>query len=621
MTRKLLIRDVTLRDGQQSLLATRLRQEQIDRVLPLYAKANFYAMEVWGGAVPDSVMRYLGEDPWTRLETIKKAIGNVSKLTALSRGRNLFGYTPYPDEIIEGFCRNSIESGLGIMRIFDALNDLENVKSTIKYVKKYGGIADCAICYTIAPQFNLVEKAKAVLAGRPIPNNVFSDEYYVNKAVELQKLGADMITIKDMSGLVPPRRIGQLISKIKAKVSLPIDFHTHCTPGLGLAAMLSGIVNGVDIIDTAIWNFSGGTAAPSLEFIYLFTQKLGIKLDVDMAVVAEINKHLYDIRKEMADVDGSKQFPKTFNPLTDKLPADIDALFDKAIAAAKADDEETLIETCQKIEAHFGFPAPNEMVKKAEVPGGMYSNMQAQLKQLQSEHIMEAAMKIIPRVRYDSGLPPLVTPTSQIVGAQAVNCAMSIAEGKPMYSNISNQFRSLVRGEYGHTPIAIDPAFREQITGSREEAGNSIKDFQRQPNPALPEAGGRKLAENEKEELLLELFPQVAKQFMTQKKASEFQASAPAPATKAAPKPAAPAKPKIILQGKAVEMTLPGRILEVYIKEGDVIKKGDPVAMLDAMKMENTILSELSGTVVKVFGAVGDTTPAKFIFADVVVKK
>lgn len=176
------------------------------------------------------------------------------------------------------------------------------------------------------------------MAGRPIPNNVFSDEYYVNKAVELQTLGADMITIKDMSGLVPPRRIGQLISKIKAKVSLPIDFHTHCTPGLGLAAMLSGIVNGVDIIDTAIWNFSGGTAAPSLEFIYLFTQKLGIKLDVDMAVVAEINKHLYDIRKEMADVDGSKQFPKTFNPLTDKLPADIDALFDKAIAAAKADD-------------------------------------------------------------------------------------------------------------------------------------------------------------------------------------------------------------------------------------------------------------------------------------------
>lgn len=617
MTRKLLIRDVTLRDGQQSLLATRMRQEQIDRVLPLYTKANFYAMEVWGGAVPDSVMRYLDEDPWARLEMVKKAVGDVSKLTALSRGRNLFGYTPYPDEIIEGFCRNAIQSGLGIMRIFDALNDLDNVQSTIKYVKKYGGIADCAICYTIAPQFNFVEKIKAVMSGRPIPNNVFSDDYYVNMAVELQKLGADMITIKDMSGLIPPRRSGELIRKIKSKVSLPIDFHTHCTPGLGLGAMLTGIINGLDIVDTAIWNFSGGTAAPSLEFIYLFTKKLGIELDVNMEAVAEINKILFDIRKEMADVDGSKKFPKPFNPLTDTLPADIDALFDKAIVAAKADDEETLLDACHKIEAHFGFPAPNQMVKTAEIPGGMFSNMQAQLKQLQSEHIMEAAMKLIPKVRYDAGLPPLVTPTSQIVGAQAVNCAMSIADGKPMYSNVSNQFRSLVKGEYGHTPIAIDPKFREQITGSKDEVVCCLKGFQRQSNPELAEAGGRKLAENEKEELLLELFPQVAKQFLTKTKTAAFQATKPA-AKVEAPKVQAPPKPKVVLQGKAIELSLPGRLLEVNIKVGDVIEKGHPVALLEAMKMENTILSEVAGTVVAVFGAVGDVTPAKFVFADVV---
>ena len=149
MAQKLLIRDLTLRDGQQSSFATRMTQQQIDRVLPFYKDANFYAMEVWGGAVPDSVMRYLNENPWDRLEKIKAAVGNASKLTALSRGRNLFGYAPYTDEIIDGFCRNSIESGLGIMRIFDALNDVNNVKSTIKYVKKYGGIADCAVCYTI----------------------------------------------------------------------------------------------------------------------------------------------------------------------------------------------------------------------------------------------------------------------------------------------------------------------------------------------------------------------------------------------------------------------------------------------------------------------------------------
>ena len=152
MARNLKIRDLTLRDGQQSSFATRMNQEQIDRCLPFYKDANFYAMEVWGGAVPDSVMRYLNENPWTRLETIHKAVGDVSKLTALSRGRNLFGYSPYTDEIIDGFCRNSIRSGLGIMRIFDALNDVDNVKSTVKYVKQYGGIADCAVCYTVDPK-------------------------------------------------------------------------------------------------------------------------------------------------------------------------------------------------------------------------------------------------------------------------------------------------------------------------------------------------------------------------------------------------------------------------------------------------------------------------------------
>ena len=201
MARKLLIRDLTLRDGQQSSFATRMNQNQVDRVLPFYKDAKFYAMEVWGGAVPDSVMRYLNENPWDRLEKIKAVIGDVSKLTALSRGRNLFGYAPYTDEIIEGFCKNAIESGLGIMRIFDALNDVNNVKSTIKYVKKYGGMADCAVCYTIDPKYpklSLIDKLK----GKKNPEPVFTNEYFLNKAKEMEALGADMITIKDMSGLI-----------------------------------------------------------------------------------------------------------------------------------------------------------------------------------------------------------------------------------------------------------------------------------------------------------------------------------------------------------------------------------------------------------------------------------
>ena len=175
MARKLKLRDLTLRDGQQSAFATRMTQAQVDRVLPYYKDAKFYAMEVWGGAVPDSVMRYLGENPWDRLEKIKAAVGNVSKLTALCGGRNLFGYAPYTDEIIEGFCKNAIASGLDIMRIFDALNDVDNVKSTIKYVKKYGGIADCAVCYTVDPKYAPLTPEE-IKAGKKNPDPVFTDE-------------------------------------------------------------------------------------------------------------------------------------------------------------------------------------------------------------------------------------------------------------------------------------------------------------------------------------------------------------------------------------------------------------------------------------------------------------
>lgn len=214
MARNLKIRDLTLRDGQQSSFATRMNQAQIDRCLPFYKDANFYAMEVWGGAVPDSVMRYLNENPWTRLETIHRAVGDVSKLTALSRGRNLFGYSPYTDEIIDGFCRNAIRSGLGIMRIFDALNDVDNVKSTVKYVKQYGGIADCAVCYTVDPKYP-EPGFWARLTGKKNPAPVFTDAYFLDKARQMAALGADMITIKDMSGLIPPRRVATLVRLFK----------------------------------------------------------------------------------------------------------------------------------------------------------------------------------------------------------------------------------------------------------------------------------------------------------------------------------------------------------------------------------------------------------------------
>ena len=641
MVKKLKIRDLTLRDGQQSSFATRMNQAQIDRCLPFYKEADFYAMEVWGGAVPDSVMRYLNENPWTRLETIHKAVGNVSKLTALSRGRNLFGYAPYTDEIIDGFCRNAIESGLGIMRIFDALNDVNNVKSTVKYVKQYGGIADCAVCYTVDPKYPEIGFF-ARLFGKKNPKPVFTDAYFLDKAKQMAALGADMITIKDMSGLIPPMRVSGLIKLFKQHIDLPVDFHTHCTPGYGLASVVAAIVAGVDIVDTNCWWFAGGTGAPAIELVYVFCQKLGIDLGVNMRAVAKINGELKEIRKELElSVFGAeKPLPKPFDPLVDELPAAIDAEFDRAIAAAKADDEATLVDACRKIEAHFGFPAPNELVQKAEIPGGMYSNMVAQLKQLKSEEILPRAMELIPSVRLAAGLPPLVTPTSQIVGAQAVNCALDEKAGRPMYSNKSSQFVNLVKGEYGKTPVEIDPEFRFKICGVREETPYDTSKYKMQPNPELPEAGGVKLAENEKEVLLLELFPMVAKTYLTNCKKAAYEKSFKAKAAKAVEKVAeaasalkdkvkgkvqelkeamqekAPAEPQPIT-GNTVNAPLPGRVIAIAVKVGDRVKADQEVLTLEAMKMENSITTDYAGTVKQILVSEGETVPTDAVLIEI----
>ncbi len=521
MKKKLLIRDLTMRDGQQSQFATRMSQSQVERLLPYYKKANFYAVEVWGGAVPDSIMRYLGEDPWYRLESIKAAIGDVSKLTALSRGRNLFGYNPYPDSVIEGFNRNAVKSGIGIMRIFDALNDISNMKSTINYVKLNGGLADCAVCYTVDPKYTFTQKMKRTLSGKK--TKIFTHEYFINLAKQLESFGADIISVKDMAGLIPPEIAGPLIRDLKANVTVPIDIHTHCTPGYGIPTLLVAMVNGVDIIDTAIMNFAGGPAAPSFEVMQIFADKLGLDTGVNLEAVAAINKELVGIRKELANYDESKMFPIPFDITKDKLPEEIDAIFNKAIDFAKAEKYKELIEACNEIDKYFNFPGPDEIVKEAEIPGGMYTNMLAQLKQGKLDHLLNDVMKIVPEVRLAAGCPPLVTPTSQIVGAQAVNCIVDQTKGQPFYTTKSVQFVNLVKGIYGKTPIEVDPDFREALCGTREETPYDTSKYQKQPNPSLPEFEGVKLATSEKEELLLELFPAVAGNFLKKKREIEHR--------------------------------------------------------------------------------------------------
>ncbi|MBO5456252.1 MAG: biotin/lipoyl-binding protein [Muribaculaceae bacterium] len=619
MTRaKLKIRDLTLRDGQQSLFATRMSQETIDKLLPLYEDAHFYIMEVWGGAVPDSVMRYLDESPWNRLRTISKAMDSKSAhpkslLSALSRGRNLFGYVPYPDSVLKGFYKEAIDNGLNVMRIFDALNDIDNVKESIRLINSLGGIADGAVCYTVDPKQEEPEapkgfmgKLKSMFSGKaPEPEKIFTDEYFVGKAKAMESLGAKIITLKDMAGLVSPSRAASIISALKREVKVPVDFHTHCTPGYGLASALMAIINGVDILDTNIWWFGGGSAAPAIELIYIFCQRMGVEVEVNMEAVGRIRKELFNARKSLADFDLNRDnMPIDYDPLKDVLPAEILALFDSAIQFAKANDEEALLDTCHKIEAYFNFPKPNELVKNAEVPGGMYSNMVAQLRQLKSEDLLEDAMRLIPMVRRDAGLIPLVTPTSQIVGSQAVLVALDRKNGKPDYSNTSNQFISLVKGEYGKTPVPIDPTFREKITGSPVEKPYDVSSYKQPDNPVLEDLGGKKLASNDEEYLLLQLLPSVANGFLRKRRAEEFAAE-----EAAKPKEAAKEEIKVAVEpitGPVLSAPMGGRIVSIAVKDGQAVKKGDLLLVYEAMKMENDVLAENDAVIKRVLVTVDE---------------
>ena len=616
--KKLKIRDLTLRDGQQSLFATRMKQENIDKLLPLYRDARFYIMEVWGGAVPDSVMRYLGESPWERLRACSKEMKGISLLSALSRGRNLFGYVPYPDYVLEGFYKEAIKNGLNVMRIFDALNDINNIKESIRMINELGGIADAAVCYTVDPKDETpahAPKKKGFFARlfggsdpEPVaPEKIFTDEYFVSKAKEMEALGAKMITLKDMAGLVNPARIFTLMPKLKQALRVPVDFHTHCTPGYGLAAVLTAIIKGVDIVDTNIWWFGGGSAAPAIELVWIFCQKLGIEVDVNMDAVAKIREELKDARKALAAFDLNKdKWPNDFDEYYKNMPADIDAAFDAAIKAATENREQDLLDACHKIEAYFGFPKPNELVKNAEVPGGMYSNMVANLRQLNAEDVLEEAMALIPKVRRDAGLVPLVTPTSQIVGSQAVALALDRRKGAPDYTNKNNQFVALVKGEYGKTPVPVDPSFREKITGSPVETPYNVDSYRKPANPELPEFGGVKMAQNDEEYLLLQLLPAVATGFLKNKRKAEFEAAKAAAPAEQAVEAKKEEAPKQQITGPVLKAPMGGTVIEILVKPGDKVKAGQNVLVYEAMKMENDLASDQDGVVKRILVAEND---------------
>ncbi|MDR1927063.1 MAG: pyruvate carboxylase subunit B [Oscillospiraceae bacterium] len=388
------ITETVLRDANQSLIATRLPFADFAPVLKRLDQAGYYSLECWGGATFDSCLRYLGEDPWQRLRDIRSACPNT-KLQMLLRGQNLLGYKHYPDDVVRLFVRKSIENGIDIIRIFDALNDLRNIEVAVEETLKNGAHASGALCFTTSPIHTL--------------------ESFARLAKQLEGMGVQSICIKDMAGIMGPKEAFDLVTAIKASVRLPVVVHTHSTTGLGFMTLLKSAEAGADVLDTAISAFSGGTSQPATETMVYALRQMGFSVRLDDAALKDVNDFFKpEFAKFLAD--------GTLNPTV--LGTSPDAL-------------------------------------NYQIPGGMLSNLVAQLTAQNKLDQLDAVLEETPRVRADLGYPPLVTPMSQMVGAQA---AANVLAGE-RYKNISKEVRSYVRGEYGQAPGTVDPALQKKILG------------------------------------------------------------------------------------------------------------------------------------------------------------
>lgn len=395
--KKINFTETVLRDAQQSLIATRMPFETFEPILSTMDKAGYYSLECWGGATFDSCLRYLNEDPWERLRKIRKACPNT-KLQMLLRGQNLLGYKHYPNDVVRKFVAKSVENGIDIIRIFDALNDVRNLEVAVDQTIKSGAHASGTICYTLSP----VHNTKA----------------YIKLAKDMENMGVQSICIKDMAGIISPKEAYELVGALKENVKLPIILHTHCTTGLGPMTLLKAAEAGVDVIDTAISSFSGGTSQPATETLnYILTQD-GYKTGLDTDVLKQINDFFKPVK-----ADALKS--GLLNPVV--LSTDTDAL-------------------------------------TYQVPGGMLSNLVAQLTAQKKMDKFEEVLEETPRVRKDLGYPPLVTPMSQMVGVQATS---NVLAGE-RYKNVSKEIRAYVRGEYGKAPGKIDPALIKKVLGDEK---------------------------------------------------------------------------------------------------------------------------------------------------------
>ena len=482
--------DVTLRDGHQSLAATRMTTEQAMRVLPMINNAGFPALELWGGAVLDSAIRFLNEDPWERLDTFRQALGGGEKIRALLRGQNLFGYQPAADDLVISFVKEAVLSGVGIMRIFDALNDERNLQIPILTTKAYGGVVEAALSYTTSP--------------------VHTTQYFVDFAKKLEAGGADQIAIKDMAGLLYSTDALDLIKGLKQSVSLPLALHSHTTTGVGELNAVIALQQGVDFIDTAITPFAGGTSHPPVEIMIVFAEEMGIDHGLDKALILRSQAELFKIVDELKSV--IPQYGKYFRPISYD---DVDRTqVNKIIKLVTEETKETIeqaIPLMRQLMLGLNYPPFDDKIFEAQVPGGMLSNLHNQLKEMGQLHLMDKVLEEIPRVREDAGYVPLVTPTSQIVGSQA---SFNVIMGE-RYKVVSHAFKMILKGEFGRTPAPCNPDIVKQVLGNNEEplkyrAASYL-------HPVMEDPFDLPFVRTHKDLLLFLLFNQSAKSFLEKK--------------------------------------------------------------------------------------------------------
>ena len=448
---KVQITDTILRDAHQSQAATRMRLDEMLPACEMLDKVGYYSLECWGGATFDSCLRFLNEDPWDRLRQLRKALPNT-KLQMLLRGQNILGYKHYADDVVDYFVKKSIDNGIDIIRTFDALNDLRNMETAVKATKKYGGTAEVAMSYTTSP--------------------VHTEEYFVKLAKDIEAMGADLICVKDMAGLLLPYNAYSLIQKLKKNTKLPIVLHTHNTAGTGAMTLIKAVEAGVDVIDTALSPLAGGTSQPATESMVAVLKGTEYDTGLDEELLAKLAEHFRDVADRLTK-DGWRDPGKVLSV--------------------------------------------NAKALQYQVPGGMLSNLIGQLKQANAMDKYYDVLAEVPRVRKDFGYPPLVTPTSQIVGTQAV---MNVISGE-RYKMVPKESKALLRGEYGRLPAEVNEEVRKKCIGDDKVITHRPAD---DIPPELDKYREeiRDYYQQEEDVLSYALFPQVATKFFQYRQAKQL---------------------------------------------------------------------------------------------------